>query len=76
MRTLRALKKLLLGETWLLPLGVATVIAAADLVRPLAPLAWRHLGGFLVLAAILALLVASVARTARTRPRALVRDPE
>jgi hypothetical protein len=69
MTTLRALKTLLLGETWLLPLGVAAIIAAADLVvRPLAPVAWRHLGGFLLLAAIAALLAAGVARTARPRP--------
>jgi hypothetical protein len=66
MTTLFALRKLLLGETWLLPLGVAAIVAVADLViRPLAPAAWSHLGGFLVLAAVAALLVAGVARTAR-----------
>jgi hypothetical protein len=34
-------------------------------MRPLAPAAWSHLGRFLVLAAVAALLVAGVARTAR-----------
>jgi hypothetical protein len=68
MSTLRALKKLVLGETWLLPLGVAAVILAADLVaRQLFPDAWTHAGGFLLLAGVLAVLVASVARTARRR---------
>ena len=66
MTTLRALRKLLLGETWLLPLGVAAIVAFADLVlRPLAPSAWSHLGGFALLAAVVVLLVAAVARTAR-----------
>jgi hypothetical protein len=68
MSTLRALKKLLLGETWLLPLGVAVVMAAAGLlVRPLAASAWEHLGGFILLAGVLFILIASVARAARAR---------
>ena len=66
MTTLRTLKKLLLGETWLLPLGMAVVVAAADLViRPLASDAWRHAGGFVLLAGVLVVLLAAVARTAR-----------
>jgi hypothetical protein len=68
MSTLRALKKLVLGETWLLPLGVAAVILAAEfLSRRVRPDAWAHAGGFLLLAGVLAVLVASVARTARRR---------
>jgi hypothetical protein len=68
MSTLRALKKLLLGETWLLPLGVAAIIATAGLlVRPLAASAWQHLGGFMLLAGVLLVLIASIARTARAR---------
>jgi hypothetical protein len=66
MTTLRTLKKLIFGETWLLPAGIALVIAAGELlVRPLAPDAWEHLGGFMLLAGILAVLVISVSRTAR-----------
>ena len=68
MSTLRALKKLLLGETWLLPVGIAAVVAAL-LVRPLASHAWEHLGGFMLLTGVLAILLASVARAARPRRR-------
>jgi hypothetical protein len=68
MSTLRTLKKLLLGETWLLPLGIATVIAAAELlIRPVAAGAWDHVGGFVLLAGVLLVLLASVARGARRR---------
>lgn len=68
MNTLRILKKLLLGETWLLPLGIAAVIAAAALViRPFAPAQWEHLGGFVLLSGVLGVLVVSVARVARQR---------
>jgi hypothetical protein len=66
MNTLLALKKLVLGETWLLPAGVAAVTATTGLVvRPLAGHAWAHAGGFVLLAGILAVLLASVARGAR-----------
>lgn len=68
MTTLRILKKLLLGETWLLPAGIAIVVAAAGLlIRPAAAGAWPHLGGFLILAGVLVVLVTSVARAARQR---------
>lgn len=67
MTTLRTLKRLLLGETWLLPAGIGIVVAAAGLLaRPAIP-AWPHLGGFVLLAGVLAVLVASVARAARRR---------
>jgi hypothetical protein len=68
MSTLRTLKKLLLGETWLLPLGVAVVVVACGLVlRPLTHGAWNHFGGFVLIAGVLAILVASVASSARRR---------
>ena len=68
MTTLRTLKQLLLGETWLLPLGIAAVVAtAALLVRPVAAGAWRHGGGFVLLAGVLAVLLASVASATRRR---------
>jgi hypothetical protein len=66
MTTLRTLKKLLFGETWLVPAGIVLVIAAGELlVRPLVADAWEHLGGFILLAGVLAVLVISVSRTAR-----------
>jgi hypothetical protein len=60
MTTIRALKKLLLGETWTLPAGilVSTVVAAAFTGR---------LTGFILLAGVLATLLAGVGRTARRR---------
>jgi hypothetical protein len=68
MRTLRTLRKLLLGETWLLPLGIAVVLIAGGLlIRPLAPRAWPHIGGFVLLAGVLAVLLTSTARSARPR---------
>jgi len=70
MSTLRTLKAMLLGETWLVPLGIAAVVGAAGLlVRPLASDAWHRLGGFMLLAVVLAVLLASVARTRRGSAR-------
>jgi hypothetical protein len=68
MSTLRTLKKLLLGETWLLPAGIAAVVACgALLVRPLAGGAWDRLGGFILLAGVITILVSRVARGTRKR---------
>jgi hypothetical protein len=66
--TLRTLRKLLLGETWLLPLGIAAVLVVGDLlIRPLARDAWADIGGFILLAGVLGLLLTSTARSARSR---------
>ena len=68
MTTLRTLKKLLLGETWLLPLGLAAVVLTVALVvRPLAGGAWQHAGGFFLLAGVLCVLLGSIGRGARAR---------
>jgi hypothetical protein len=66
MTLLRTLRKLILGETWTLPLGIATVVLTAALVvRPLMDdRAWRHSGGFLLLAGIVAVLMLSVSVSA------------
>jgi hypothetical protein len=64
---IKTLRKLILGETWTLPIGVALAVGAAGLLRALAgPHGWwRDGGGFVLLALILlALLVAA------RRPRA------
>ncbi len=61
---MNAARKLVFGETWFLPLGIAVVILVAGLiVRPLAPVLWRHAGGLIVLAGVIAVLVLSVARS-------------
>jgi hypothetical protein len=65
MRTLRTLKKLLLGETWVLPIGLASTLAAGGLLHPATD--WPRLGGFTLLAAVLLILLASVNRSARRR---------
>jgi len=67
MSTLRTLKKLVLGETWLLPLGVAGIVGgSALLIRPLVGGEWDHVGGLIILAGIVALLLVSVARDGRS----------
>jgi hypothetical protein len=68
MSLLRTLRKLILGETWVLPLGIATVVLLAALVaRPLMDDAWRHAGGFLLLAGVAAVLTLSVSLSAGRR---------
>jgi hypothetical protein len=67
MSTLRTLKKLLLGETWIVPSGIAVTVALSALARSLAANGWPHLGGFVLLAGVLLVLVSSVLRTARKR---------
>ena len=77
MSALRTTRKLLFGETLLLPLGVATTIAGAVLLRDTWSQHWRELGGFLMLAAVIVLVLLSVsrsvprrtARRSRARPR-------
>ena len=56
MTLLRTLRQLILGETWVLPLGVAALVLASVAVRALAPDAWEDAGGFLLLAGVIALL--------------------
>jgi hypothetical protein len=63
MNFLWTLKKLILGETWLLPLGLtAVVLVVALAVKPLMHDAWEHGGGFILLAGVGAVLVLSVRR--------------
>lgn len=67
MTLLRTLKALILGETWLLPLGVAAIVLASAIARSQADELWRELGGLALLGAIGVLLVVSVRRSARPR---------
>jgi hypothetical protein len=56
MTLLRTLRQLILGETWMLPLGVAALVLAGLVVRAVAPDAWEDAGGFLLLVGVIALL--------------------
>jgi thiosulfate reductase cytochrome b subunit len=60
-RVVRQLRLLILGETWILPLGVASLLVAGALVRHLAPHAWHDAGGFLLVAGVIAVLAAALA---------------
>jgi hypothetical protein len=64
---IRTLRKLVLGETWTLPIGVAIAVGAAGVLRALAGDAgwWRDAGGFVLLALIVLALLAAVGRPGR-----------
>ena len=66
---MRALRKLVLGETWTLPLGVLATLAVALTLHELAGDAawWRHAGGFVLLALVLAAFTLSLAPARRRR---------
>ena len=69
---MRALRKLVLGETWTLPLGVLATLAVGLSLHEVAGETtwWRHAGGFVLLACVLATLAASLAPAwRRHRPR-------
>jgi hypothetical protein len=60
----RALRKLVLGETWALPAGVFATLAVGLALDALAgdDAWWRHAGGFVLLALVLAALTAALPR--------------
>jgi hypothetical protein len=62
MTALRQLRKLVLGETWTLPLGVALALGAAGLLRAMDGLHgwWHRAGGFVLLGLIAVALTASL----------------
>jgi hypothetical protein len=66
---LRTLRKLVLGETWTLPLGVFATLALALVLDAVAGDTswWRHAGGFLLLACVLIALAVSLAPAWRRR---------
>ena len=67
MELLRTLRKLVLGETWVLPIGVLVALAVGGLLRALnGPGGWWHSGGgFVLLALVVLALLASVGRPGR-----------
>jgi hypothetical protein len=59
---LRSLRALILGETWTIPVGVATSVVAAVLLRAaLSDHLWDRIGGFALAGMVAATLVLSVA---------------
>jgi len=57
---MKALRKLILGETWILPLGISAVVLVTALVlKPLMGDAWKSAGGFVLLAGACAVLLLS-----------------
>jgi hypothetical protein len=64
---LRELRKLVLGETWVLPLGVAALLAASLILRAVAPDLWEDAGGFLLLGGVVGLLAVSAGSASRRR---------
>jgi hypothetical protein len=67
MSVLRTLKKLVLGETWLLPAGLALILGGSAVLRSLVGDSWQDFGGFALLGGAATVLVASVVSTARPR---------
>lgn len=66
--TLAQLRKLILGETWVLPLGVLAAFAVALLVRAAVPDdTWADFGGFVLLALVVVALLAALAPAHRVR---------
>ena len=64
---MRALRKLVLGETWALPIGVVLAVGAAALLRAASGDAawWRDAGGAILALLVLGALAYSVFSSAR-----------
>ena len=68
MTLLRTLRKLVLGETWVLPIGVALSMAAAVVARELAGADdwFSEAGGWLLLGLLAAAFAVAVLRSGRS----------
>jgi hypothetical protein len=64
---MRALRKLILGETVALPVGVALVLVLALALDAWAGSWWPDAGGFILLALVVAVLAVSLAPAHRRR---------
>ena len=64
---MRALRKLVLGETVALPVGVGLVLAAALALDAWAGSWWSDFGGFVLLALVVAVLAVALAPAHRRR---------
>jgi hypothetical protein len=66
---LGSLRKLILGETWTIPLGVGAGLGLAVALRASVPGAeWRGVGGFCLAVFVLATLAFSLRQALRGRP--------
>lgn len=63
MNTLRTLRKLVLGETWVLPLGVLSTLGSAAALSAYAPRVWNTAGPVLLPCAVLLVLTVAVVRS-------------
>ena len=59
---MRTLRKLVLGETWVLPIGIAVAVAVAFALSEAAGAArwWADAGGFVLLGLLVAAFVVAV----------------
>jgi len=64
---IRTLRKLVLGETWTLPIGVAVAVCGAAVLRAVAGDDgwWHEGGGFVLLGLVVLALLVAVGRPAR-----------
>lgn len=69
MSLLRAMRKLVLGETWLLPAGVALALGIAATARGLAGAHgwWPSVGGWVLLGLLVACFCVAVLGSGRAR---------
>ena len=66
MAVLRSLRSLILGETWTIPLGVASAVLIAALLRSaISEQLWDEIGGFALAAMVAITLVASISRSSK-----------
>ena len=64
---MRELRKLVLGETIVLPVGVALVLMSALVLYETAPSLWPEAGGFVLLGLVVAVLAVALAPAHRRR---------
>jgi hypothetical protein len=64
---MRALRKLVFGETVALPVGVALLLAVGLVLREVAGEWWEDAGGFVLLALAVVVLTAALAPAHRRR---------
>jgi hypothetical protein len=59
---MKALRKLVLGETWTLPIGIAVAVGVAAIVRAVAGATgwWEDAGGFVLLVLLAGAFVAAL----------------